>query len=150
MKKERIAQCTGSQRDIRRVIVWWIVNDKLKLKYANSIVWWIVNDKLKLKYANSNLHLQNTNIQSYLFISGERFKNVTLVQCPLHWNRGRKDSSLITWNLIYHIDICHYLWYFLNYKEYFDLSLFILEQRAFDFLNRWTANKLDAVVVGIE
>lgn len=63
---------------------------------------------------------------------------------------GNKDSCLIIGNHISHRVICNYLWHFFNYKEYFDLSLFISEQRAFDFLNRWTANKLDAVVVGVD
>lgn len=39
---------------------------------------------------------------------------------------------------------------FFYYKENFDIYFFISEQTAFDFLNRWTANKLDAVVVGVE
>ena len=39
---------------------------------------------------------------------------------------------------------------FFRYREYFNIYVFISEQTGFDFLNRWTANKLDAVVVAVE
>lgn len=40
--------------------------------------------------------------------------------------------------------------FFFFYQKYSHISFFIPEQKAYDSLNRWTANKLNAVVVGLE
>lgn len=74
-----------------------------------------------------------------------------IVLVPYAWNKVMK-LRFLSKNLKSHFSYRYLSLFMLSfyYNEYFDLSLFILEQRAFDFLNRWTANKLDAVVVGME